>query len=46
MLDNMRVAHGRDPYSGERRIAVAMAQQFCPDGLTPPPAWLPPGLGL
>ena len=25
MLDNVSIAHGRDPYSGERRILVAMA---------------------
>jgi len=25
-LDNMRVAHGRDPYSGPRKIVVALAQ--------------------
>ncbi len=43
MLDNMSIAHGREPYSGERRIAVAMAEPFSPDGLAEPPAWLPPG---
>jgi alpha-ketoglutarate-dependent taurine dioxygenase len=26
LLDNMSVAHGRQPYSGERRIIVAMAE--------------------
>jgi hypothetical protein len=25
MLDNMRTAHARMPFKGERRIAVAMA---------------------
>jgi hypothetical protein len=25
-LDNMLVAHGREPYSGERKVLVAMAQ--------------------
>lgn len=28
MLDNMLVAHGRRPYSGPRRILVAMAEPF------------------
>src|SRR5215510_5554268 len=27
MLDNMLVAHGRNPYVGRRRILVAMAEQ-------------------
>jgi alpha-ketoglutarate-dependent taurine dioxygenase len=26
MIDNMLVAHGREPYAGERRIAVGMAE--------------------
>ena len=26
MLDNMKVAHAREPYEGERRVLVAMAQ--------------------
>lgn len=43
MLDNLAVAHGREPYSGERRIAVAMAEPFNPDQLENRPAWLPPG---
>jgi alpha-ketoglutarate-dependent taurine dioxygenase len=28
MLDNMLAAHGREPYAGERRIAVAMAEPW------------------
>jgi alpha-ketoglutarate-dependent taurine dioxygenase len=28
MLDNMSVAHGREPYSGERKILVAMTEPF------------------
>lgn len=28
MLDNMRVAHGRKPYAGARKILVAMAEPF------------------
>jgi len=28
MLDNMLAAHGREPYSGERRIVVGMADPF------------------
>jgi alpha-ketoglutarate-dependent taurine dioxygenase len=28
MLDNMMVAHGRNPYQGERRILAALAQPF------------------
>jgi alpha-ketoglutarate-dependent taurine dioxygenase len=28
MLDNMLVAHGREPYTGERRIAVGMADAW------------------
>jgi hypothetical protein len=28
MLDNMLVAHGRNPFSGPRRIAVGMAEPF------------------
>jgi len=28
MLDNMTVAHGREPYDGERRIAVAMSEPY------------------
>jgi alpha-ketoglutarate-dependent taurine dioxygenase len=28
MVDNMQVAHGREAYMGERRIAVAMAEQY------------------
>jgi alpha-ketoglutarate-dependent taurine dioxygenase len=28
MLDNMLVAHGRNPYAGRRRILVAMAEPF------------------
>ena len=28
MLDNMSIAHGRKPYSGARKIVVAMAESF------------------
>jgi alpha-ketoglutarate-dependent taurine dioxygenase len=28
MLDNMSVAHGREPYAGERKILVAMTERF------------------
>jgi len=28
MLDNMLVAHGRDPFAGERKVVVAMAEQY------------------
>jgi len=31
MLDNMRVAHAREPFSGERRILAAMGQPFSPE---------------
>ena len=31
MLDNMLVAHGRNPYSGPRKILVAMAEPFKPE---------------
>ncbi|ANY09293.1 TauD/TfdA family dioxygenase [Pseudonocardia sp. HH130630-07] len=31
VVDNLRVAHGRDPYTGEREVVVAMA-----DGVTVP----------
>ena len=34
MLDNMLVAHGRNPYVGRRRILVAMAEQFSPIATT------------
>jgi alpha-ketoglutarate-dependent taurine dioxygenase len=30
MLENMLVAHGRNPYAGERRILVAMGDPFSP----------------
>jgi len=30
MLDNMSVAHGRNPYAGPRKILVAMAEPFDP----------------
>jgi alpha-ketoglutarate-dependent taurine dioxygenase len=30
MLDNMLVAHGRNPYIGQRKVLVAMAEQFGP----------------
>jgi alpha-ketoglutarate-dependent taurine dioxygenase len=28
LLDNMRVAHGREPFSGARQVVVAMAEPF------------------
>jgi alpha-ketoglutarate-dependent taurine dioxygenase len=28
MLDNLRIAHGRDSYSGERKIVMAMADKY------------------
>jgi amino acid adenylation domain-containing protein len=28
MVDNMLVAHGREPYSGQRQVVVAMAEPF------------------
>jgi len=31
MLDNMLVAHGRNPFSGERKVIVAMAEPFTPE---------------
>jgi hypothetical protein len=31
MLDNMLTAHGREPFVGERKIAVAMAEPFIRD---------------
>jgi alpha-ketoglutarate-dependent taurine dioxygenase len=34
MLDNMLVAHGRNPYVGRRRILVAMAEPFGPMATT------------
>jgi alpha-ketoglutarate-dependent taurine dioxygenase len=34
MLDNMLVAHGRNPYTGSRRILVAMAEPFGPIAAT------------
>lgn len=30
MLDNMLIAHGREPYVGQRKILVAMAEAFSP----------------
>jgi alpha-ketoglutarate-dependent taurine dioxygenase len=30
MLDNMLVAHGRNPYLGQRKVMVAMADSFSP----------------
>jgi hypothetical protein len=29
MLDNMLVAHGRKPFSGQRKVVVAMAKPVC-----------------
>jgi len=34
MLDNMLVAHGRNPYAGQRKILVAMAEPFSPPAET------------
>ena len=34
-LDNMRVAHARDPYQGPRKIVVALAQMISADQLPP-----------
>jgi len=34
MLDNMLVAHGRNPYAGRREILVAMAEPFSPIATT------------
>jgi alpha-ketoglutarate-dependent taurine dioxygenase len=31
LLDNMLVSHGRNPFSGERRVVVAMAEPFSLD---------------
>ncbi|MFJ4712053.1 TauD/TfdA family dioxygenase [Streptomyces sp. NPDC088785] len=33
MVDNMLSAHGREPFTGPRRIAVAMAEPIVPAGL-------------
>ncbi|HEY0174537.1 MAG TPA: TauD/TfdA family dioxygenase [Pyrinomonadaceae bacterium] len=35
MLDNMRVAHGRAPYEGPRRVLVAMAEPYGGDAGVP-----------
>jgi alpha-ketoglutarate-dependent taurine dioxygenase len=32
IIDNMLTAHGREPFSGPRRIAVAMASLYPPEG--------------
>jgi hypothetical protein len=37
MLDNMLVAHARDPYEGERKIVVAMAEMIDRSMLEAPP---------
>lgn len=34
MLDNMLIAHGRNPYVGQRRILVAMTEPFTPKATT------------
>jgi alpha-ketoglutarate-dependent taurine dioxygenase len=34
MLDNMLVAHGRNPYAGRRKVLVAMAEPFRPMATT------------
>lgn len=31
VVDNMLAAHGREPFTGTRRIAVAMAEPYAPD---------------
>jgi alpha-ketoglutarate-dependent taurine dioxygenase len=31
LIDNMLVSHGRDPYEGNRRVLVCMAEPYCPD---------------
>ena len=31
VVDNMTAAHGREPFTGPRRIAVAMAEPHTPD---------------
>jgi len=28
LVDNMLVAHGREPFTGDRRVLVAMAEPF------------------
>ncbi|MET7643280.1 TauD/TfdA family dioxygenase [Streptomyces sp. NPDC005426] len=33
LVDNMRAAHGREPFTGPRKIAVAMAEPLTPAGL-------------
>ena len=37
LLDNMLVAHGRDPFAGPRKIAVAMSEPFAEIAVTPEP---------
>ena len=32
LIDNMLTAHGREPFTGPRKIAVAMAEPFSPGG--------------
>jgi hypothetical protein len=36
VVDNMTAAHGREPFTGERRIAVAMAEPYGPDNQQDP----------
>lgn len=38
LLDNMLVAHGRNPFTGERTIAVAMAQPYSAPSVASPVA--------
>jgi len=38
MLDNMLMAHGRNPYVGPRKIVVAMGQMYCGGDAQPPSA--------
>lgn len=35
LLDNMSIAHGREPYAGERKIVVAMSEPCSDDDLRP-----------
>ena len=35
VVDNMLAAHGREPFSGPRKIAVAMAENYSPGALAP-----------
>jgi len=39
LLDNLRTAHGREPYTGVREVAVALADPVTPVAES---GWLPP----